>query len=122
PLRVVTELLPLIGSGGKIAVITSRMGSIAENSGGAWYAYRMSKAAVNAGFRSLSRDLRPRGIAVAVLHPGMVETDMLASVGAAGQGVTPEVSARGLLKRIDTLTLESTGTFWHGITGEEIPW
>lgn len=125
PLRITTGLLPLMRAGGKVIIITSVMGSIASNTAGnwgSWYAYRMSKAAVNMAGASLAKDLAPRGIAVGILHPGMVETDMLASLGAAGQGKTPTESVEGLLARIDALTLETSGGFWHGVTGERLPW
>jgi NAD(P)-dependent dehydrogenase (short-subunit alcohol dehydrogenase family) len=122
PLRVTAGLLPLMHPGSKVAIITSRMGSIADNTSGGWYSYRMSKAAVNAAGVSLAHDLRPRGIAVAILHPGMVETDMLAGIGASGSGADPAIAVRGLLARIDELTLETSGTFWHGVTGETLRW
>lgn len=122
PLRVTAALLPLMQPGGKVAIITSRMGSIADNDSGGFYAYRMSKAAVNIAGVSLANDLRPRGIAVALLHPGMVETDMLAGLGASGMGTEPPVAVRGLLSRIDELTLETSGGFWHGVTGERLRW
>lgn len=116
PLRVTTALLPLLGEGAKVAIITSRMGSIADNGSGGYYGYRMSKAAVNAAGVSLAHDLRARGIAVALLHPGMVNTDMTR------HGIPAEESVRGLLARIDALTLSSSGRFLHATTGEELPW
>ena len=120
PLLVSSGLLPLMGAGGKIAIITSRMGSIGDNDSGGWYSYRMSKAAVNAAGVSLARDLRSQGIAVAILHPGTVQTDMLASIGATG--MPPAESVQGLLARLDELTLQTTGQLWHGVTGELLPW
>lgn len=117
PLRVSAALAAQIVTGGKIAIITSRMGSIADNSSGGFYGYRMSKAAVNAAGVSLARDLRGRGIAVALVHPGMVATDMTGK-----HGIAPADAARGILARIDALGLESSGRFWHAGTGEELPW
>jgi NAD(P)-dependent dehydrogenase (short-subunit alcohol dehydrogenase family) len=117
PLRVTAALLPLLGEGSKIAIITSRMGSIGDNSSGSHYGYRMSKAAVNAAGVSLARDLRGRGVAVAIIHPGMVRTEMTG-----GQGIEPAESVRGILARIDALTLASSGSFWHATTGEVLPW
>lgn len=117
PLRVSTALLPLMREGGKIAIVTSRMGSIADNGSGGFYGYRMSKAAVNAAGVSLAHDVRGKGIAVALLHPGMVATDMTGR-----NGIPPTDAARGLLARIDALTLETTGRFWHAGTGEVLPW
>lgn len=116
PLRVTTALLPKLGSGSKVGIITSRMGSVEDNTSGGYYGYRMSKAAVNMAGMSLARDLQQRGIAVALLHPGMVATDMTG-----GQGVTPEHSASGLIQRMDTLDMSHTGSFWHA-EGEELPW
>lgn len=117
PLRVSAALLPLIAKGGKIVIITSRMGSIADNSSGGYYGYRMSKAAVNAAGVSLARDVASRGIAVALIHPGMVATDMTGK-----HGIPPADAARGVLARIDALNPETTGRFWHAGTGEELPW
>lgn len=117
PLRVVHALLPNLGEGSKIALITSRMGSIADNTSGGHYGYRMSKAALNMAGVSLAHDLKGRGIAVAILHPGFVRTRM---TGGSGQ-LEPEESARGLIARMDELTLETSGGFWHQ-SGERLPW
>jgi NAD(P)-dependent dehydrogenase (short-subunit alcohol dehydrogenase family) len=68
PLRVAHALAPLLASGSKLALITSRMGSMGDNGSGGAYGYRMSKAALNAAGVSLAVDLRPRGVAVALLH------------------------------------------------------
>ncbi|HQY63466.1 MAG TPA: SDR family oxidoreductase [Polyangiaceae bacterium] len=116
PLRVAKALLPNLHEGSKIAIVTSRMGSIADNGSGRMYGYRMSKAAVNIAGASLARDLHPRGIAVALLHPGMVATEMTG-----GHGVPPADAARGLLARIDELDLAATGAFRHA-NGEPLPW
>jgi NAD(P)-dependent dehydrogenase (short-subunit alcohol dehydrogenase family) len=117
PLRVTAALLRNLGAGSRVAVVTSRMGSIEDNSSGGRYGYRMSKAAVNMAFRSLAHDLRDRGVAVAILHPGFVRTEMTAHQGLVD---APE-SAAGLLARIDELTLETSGSFWHA-NGERLPW
>lgn len=117
PLRVAEALLPLMGQGSKIANITSRMGSIADNDSGGRYGYRASKAALNAFGKSLAVDLKPKGIAVAQLHPGFVKTRMVNFGGL----ITPEDAVRGLAERIDSLNLENTGSFWHS-NGEELPW
>lgn len=117
PLRVVEALVPLMGQGSKIANITSRMGSIADNDSGGRYGYRASKAALNAFGKSLAMDLKPKGIAVAQLHPGYVKTRMVNFGGL----MSPEESAHGLAERIAKLSLENTGSFWHS-NGEELPW
>jgi NAD(P)-dependent dehydrogenase (short-subunit alcohol dehydrogenase family) len=117
PLRVAEALLPFIPEGGKIVNITSRMGSIADNTSGGRYGYRASKAALNAFGKSLAMDLKPKGIAVAQLHPGYVKTRMVNFGGM----ISPEEAAAGLAQRIDGLNLENTGSFWHS-NGEELPW
>jgi NAD(P)-dependent dehydrogenase (short-subunit alcohol dehydrogenase family) len=94
------------------------MGSIADNTSGDYYGYRMSKGALSMAGKSLAHDLKSRGIAVAILHPGLVQTRM---TDFTTDGITPEESVKGLLKRIDELTLETTGTFWHA-NGEMLPW
>jgi NAD(P)-dependent dehydrogenase (short-subunit alcohol dehydrogenase family) len=117
PVLLTQALLPQLSKGAKVALITSRMGSVSDNTSGGHYGYRMSKAALNIAGMSLARDLASREIAVAILHPGMVSTDM---IGGRGQ-IEPDEAARGLLARIDGLTLETSGTFWHQ-NGEVLPW
>ncbi len=117
PLRVTAALLPSMGQGSKVAMVTSRMGSIDDNTSGGSYGYRMSKAALNMAGKSLAEDLKARDIAVAILHPGFVRTDMTEGRGF----VDPPESAAGLLARIDELTLQTTGGFWHA-NGERLPW
>jgi NAD(P)-dependent dehydrogenase (short-subunit alcohol dehydrogenase family) len=117
PLRVAVALRPALHPGAKIAAITSRMGSIGDNGSGGYYGYRMSKAALNAMAMSLARDLRPAGVSVAILHPGMVKTEMTGDRG----NVTADESARLLIERIDALGLENSGTFWHA-SGQVLPW
>jgi NAD(P)-dependent dehydrogenase (short-subunit alcohol dehydrogenase family) len=117
PLRVVSVLQDNLDKGAKLAFITSRMGSVDDNTSGGLYGYRMSKAALNIAAVSVARDLAEREVSVAVLHPGMVNTEM---VGGRGQ-IEPDDAAAGLLARIDELTLESSGTFWHA-NGERLPW
>jgi NAD(P)-dependent dehydrogenase (short-subunit alcohol dehydrogenase family) len=116
-LRVTEALLGNLTADAKIAFITSRMGSIADNSSGGYYGYRMSKAALNAAATSLALDLKPRGIAVAILHPGYVQTAMVNF----GGDISAEESAQRLSKRIEGLTLENSGNFWHS-NGETLPW
>jgi len=117
PLRVTTALLNQIAEGGKLAFITSRMGSMGDNGSGGYYGYRMSKAALNAAAVSLARDLKARAIAVAILHPGFVQTAMVKF----GGDVSPDISAQRLSQRIDDLTLANSGSFWHA-NGEQLPW
>lgn len=117
PLMSILGLLPKIKAGGKIGVLTSRMGSITDNTSGGRYGYRMSKAALNAGLKSLAIDLKPKEIAIGILHPGYVRTEM---TGGSGLIDTSE-SVWGLMKILEKLNLENTGTFWH-TNGEELPW
>ena len=118
PLRLASVLTRHLSSGSWIALMTSRMGSIADNTSGGSYGYRMSKAALNMAGQSLAVDLKPKGIAVAILHPGLVATRM---INFNPNGISPQQSVEGLLKRIDGLTLETSGSFWHA-NGEELPW
>jgi NAD(P)-dependent dehydrogenase (short-subunit alcohol dehydrogenase family) len=117
PLRTVAAFAPHLRKGAKVALITSRMGSLADNTSGGMYGYRMSKAALNMGGRSLAHDLRPREIAVVLLHPGYVRTEMTRGAGS----IDSTEAAHGLIERIDALTLEASGTFWHQ-NGEQLPW
>merc|ERR1711997_1109005 len=109
PLRVFKGVESRLGSGSKFAIVTSRMGSVADNGSGGHYGYRMSKSAVNSAAKSLSIDLQERGVAVALLHPGYVRTDMTDHNGFID---TPE-SASGLIARYQELNMSNTGTFWH---------
>ena len=116
PLRVTEALATNLHEGSKIAIVSSRVGSIEDNGSGGNYGYRASKAAVNMIGTNLKHEFLPRGIAVAILHPGLVATDMTG-----GSGISPADSARGLIERIDELSLEKTGGFWHA-EGYTLPW
>lgn len=116
PLRVTEALLGNLVTGSKVAIVSSRVGSIEDNGSGGHYGYRASKTAVNQIGMNLKHDLAPRGISVALLHPGMVATDMTG-----GQGITAKKSAEGLIKRIDDLNSENSGGFWHA-EGYKLPW
>lgn len=117
PLRLVEALLDRLSEGSKVGLMTSQMGSMADNTSGGRYGYRMSKAALNAAGVSLAHDLQPRGVSVALLHPGYVATDMTQ-----GRGITtPADSVSGLLKVMDRLTLATSGGFWN-FRGESLPW
>ncbi len=118
PLRLTHALLSYLTDGSKVVLMTSRMGSIDDNTSGGSYGYRMSKVALSMAGKSLSVDLKPKNIAVAILHPGLVKTRM---TNFTNSGITPQESVKGLLDRIDQLNLENTGTFWHS-NGEVLPW
>ena len=117
PLLTTQTLLNNLIEGSKVGIITSRMGSVADNDSGGSYAYRMSKAAVNAAGKSLSIDLKSKGISVGILHPGYVRTDMTNHNGL----MDTDESASGLLARMDELNLNNTGSFWHS-NGDLLPW
>ena len=110
PLSMTRSLKGLLKKYSKIGFITSRMGSIGDNSSGSSYGYRMSKVALSMAAKSLSRDLLKEDIYVAILHPGLVSTRM---TGFTKNGISTVESANGLLKRIDSLNKNNTGTFWH---------
>ena len=117
PLNVTMNFLPLMTEGSKVANITSRMGSIADNTSGGYFGYRASKAALNAIGKSLAIDLKSAGVAVAQIHPGYVQTRMVGFTG----DITPADAAAGIAARIDELTLENSGGFWHS-NGQALPW
>ena len=117
PLMLTYHIKELMGEGGKVANITSRMGSIEDNTSGAYYGYRASKAALNAIGKSLAIDLKGQGIAVAQIHPGFVQTRMVNFSG----DITPEQAASGIAARIDELNLDNSGRFWHS-NGQSLPW
>ena len=117
PLAISHALLHKFTANAKIALITSRMGSIADNGSGGYYGYRMSKAALNAAGKSLALDLKPKGISVAILHPGFVQTDMVGGNG----DISAAQAASRLAARIEGLNLNNTGSFWHS-NGELLPW
>ena len=118
PIFMTQSLKHLLKRTSKVAFITSRMGSITDNSSGSSYGYRMSKVALSMAAKSISIDLSKEDIYVAILHPGLVSTRM---TGFTRNGITPEESANGLLKRIDSLNKKNSGTFWHA-NGEVLPW
>lgn len=118
PMKLALAFLPHLkaAKAAKIATISSRMGSISETRGGS-YAYRASKAAINAGMRNLAFDLKSTGISVITLHPGWVKTDM----GGQGADIDVATSGAGLKKVIDGLTLKDTAKFFN-YDASEIPW
>src|SRR6185436_15991553 len=117
-LRVVRALLPRLreGKGRRIVNLTSKLGSIAEASGGR-YAYRSSKAALNMVTKLLAEDLRAEGFRTVGLHPGWVQTRM----GGSAAPVPPDQSIQGMLRIIDSLTAEESGRAFD-FQGQEIPW
>ncbi len=119
PVRVLQALLPNLqrSKDPRVLNLTSRMGSIADNSSGGSYAYRSSKAALNAAMKSLAIDLKSKGITIAVMHPGWVKTDM----GGPGAPVTPKASAEGLRRVIAAMKPSESGAFLN-YDGARLPW
>ncbi|REL27707.1 SDR family NAD(P)-dependent oxidoreductase [Thalassotalea euphylliae] len=117
PLRVVHALQAQLSAGSKVAMITSRMGSIEDNTSGGRFGYRMSKAALNIASVSLSHDLAEQEIAVGIYHPGYVQTDM---VGGRGDISAAEAAGR-IIGLVDELTLATSGQFRHS-NGQRLPW
>ena len=117
PIMLTLGLRPRLREGSKVTFVTSRMGSIGDNGSGGYYGYRMSKCALNAGAVSLARDLAPRGIAVGIVHPGYVQTAMTAHHG----DIVPAAAAKQIIERIDGLSMERSGRFFHA-NGAELPW
>ena len=121
PLRAIEAALPHLAADAKVGVITSRVGSLSDNGSGQMYAYRASKAGANMVTLNLHHDLSPRGIAVTALHPGMVATDLTKDIPGDFDYITPDEAAEGLIRRMDVLSLETSGRFWHA-NGEELAW
>jgi NAD(P)-dependent dehydrogenase (short-subunit alcohol dehydrogenase family) len=117
PLMLTQMLRKQLVKGAKVALITSRMGSVTDNTSGGRYGYRMSKAALNIAGVSLAHDLKEQEVAVALLHPGYVQTEMVNNNG----DISAAVAVKRLIRRIEELNLENTGTFWHS-NGEVLPW
>lgn len=117
PLHVTQSLLQNLIDGAKVVNLTSRMGSLDDNTSGGYYGYRMSKAALNMATRSLAVDLKSRDIIVIAMHPGMVQTDMTRGFGM----MTPAESVASINQIIDGLTMEQSGLFLH-YQGTTLPW
>lgn len=117
PVLLAYALKARLVRGGKAIAITSKMGSLSDNGSGGYYAYRSSKAALNAAWRSLALDWRTEGIAAAVLHPGWVRTRM----GGPNGLIDASESIAGMRRVIDQLRLEQTGGFFN-YDGAQIPW
>ncbi|CAH1605258.1 Short-chain dehydrogenase [Vibrio jasicida] len=119
PLKLVESFYPLLqqGKAKKIACISSKVGSMTENTSGGGYIYRSSKAALNSVVKSLSNDLTDEGFTVLALHPGWVRTAM----GGPNALIDTQTSADGLAKVIEQSTQENSGQFIN-YDGTELPW
>lgn len=106
----------------KIVTLSSGLGSLAMMGAmSRFYYYQMSKAALNMGLRALRHDLRPRGITVAILAPGLVKTDLLAESGYTGEALSAAQSAAGLYRLVERLTIDDPGLPIN-VDGRVIPW
>lgn len=124
PLLLTQALLPNIlqSSSPKIGIVSSRVGSIGDNSSGGHYAYRASKAAVNSIGKSMAMDLKDKGVTVMLLHPGFVRTNILPKETMPPESVEPEEAAQKLWDKIvSKKQIGDTGKFWHR-EGYELPW
>ena len=119
PIALAQAFLPQLARGEqpRFAALTSKMGSIDDNDSGGSYAYRASKAGLNAAVKSLAIDLAPRDIRACVLHPGWVQTDM----GGENAPLGATESVAGMRARIAELDAARSGRFWNW-DGEELPW
>jgi len=105
------------GHGGKIAYLSSRMGSIGAMTNAGSALYRASKAALNAVAKAVALELAPRGVVTIALHPGWVRTDM----GGAGADIEPEASVAGMRAVIERSGQRENGRFFD-YSGKEVPW
>lgn len=119
PLLLTQALIANIkrGNEGKLVYVTSKMGSIADNTSGASYIYRTSKTALNQVVKSLSADLAADGLTAVVVHPGWVQTDM----GGPNALINAQTSVRGMISVIDGITRSDSGRFLN-YDGIAIPW
>lgn len=110
----------LLSLGAKVILVSSESGSITlrhESEGGGNYGHHSSKAALNMVGKLLSLDLKERGIAVGIVHPGFMRTEMTRGVGFdkywdEGGAVTPDVAATSLIAFVDGFDIGSTGEYW----------
>jgi len=121
PLRTVEAHRDLLGPGSKVGIVTSRVGSLGDNTSGGMYAYRISKAAANMAGLNLHHDLAKVGVATVMLHPGMVATDLTKDYPGDFVYIQPEEAAAGLINDMDALTPETSGRFQHS-NGTYLPW
>lgn len=121
---VTQALLPniLASNDKKVGILTSRVGSIGDNSTGGSYAYRSSKAAANSIGKSMAMNLKDQGVTLMLLHPGIVSTNILPGISSNPEAVQPEEAATKLWKNVVSQKgIEDTGKFWHR-EGQELPW
>ena len=123
PLLLTQTLLPnlLSAASPRVGFMSSRVGSIGDNSSGGSYAYRASKAALNSIGKSLAVDLKDKGVVVGLLHPGIVKTNLNPTGDKHPEALAAEEAASKLWKVFKSKGIEDTGKFWHR-EGQELPW
>jgi len=119
PYEITNAFLPHLKQGQqkKVVSITSKMGSIDDNTSGGSYIYRSSKTALNSVMRSLQHDLAHQNIATQTLHPGWVRTDM----GGLGAWINVDESVSGMMRQIEKLNLSNSGEYLD-YAGKKINW
>lgn len=123
PLLLTQALLPAVlkSKEPRLGFVSSRVGSIGDNSASGVYAYRSSKTALNMICKNLAIDLKPKNVVVSVLHPGFTITGLDPTVQSNPEAVQPEEAASKLWKVMKGKGIEETGKFWHR-EGYELPW
>lgn len=123
PLLLTQALLPALlkSKNPRLGFVSSRVGSITDNSTGGSYAYRASKAALNSICKSMAMDLKDKNVVVVILHPGIVKSGLVANSGQIKEAVMPDEAAGKLWKVLMSKNIDQTGTFWHR-EGFELPW
>ena len=104
-----------------VVVVSSRVGSLTDNSSGGLYAYRASKTAVNSLFKNLAVELKDQNVVVSMLHPGFTKTNLDPDIWKVPEAVEPEEAATKLWKVVRSKKIDDTGKFWHR-EGMELPW
>ena len=119
PLLITQKILKnlRLGKDKKLVFISSKVGSIEDNTEGGMYIYRTSKTALNQVIKSLSIDLKEENFIVVALHPGWVQTDM----GGPNALIDTKTSVKGMTEAIDNLTSKNSGKFYN-YDGSAIPW
>ena len=119
PLLITQKILKnlRLGKNKKLVFISSKVGSIEENTGGGMYIYRSSKTALNQVIKNLSIDFKDENFIAAALHPGWVQTDM----GGPNALIDTKTSVKGMAEVIDSLVLKNSGRFYN-YDGSSIPW
>ena len=119
PLLITQKILKnlRLGKNKKLVFISSKVGSIEENTGGGMYIYRSSKTALNQVIKSLSIDFKDENFIAAALHPGWVQTDM----GGPNALIDTKTSVKGMTEVIDSLVIKNSGRFYN-YDGSSIPW